>query len=173
MSLNSTKPDEPLEWNAKETVSIIIFCIVFLLLSYYSVLKRICCANSSGNQVQRRLLEESNQDDPSLQFERHGLELSVIQSLRMSLFKKSEGEEKPNRADCAICLGEFEEGEWLKHLPNCTHAFHVSCIDFWLQSRSNCPLCRTHVHLHLNSNLQSSGSSNSPAPEALNGLTIR
>ncbi|KAI9072412.1 hypothetical protein K1719_045652 [Acacia pycnantha] len=81
--------------------------MVFLLLSYYSVLKRICCsANSSGNQAQRRLLGES-----TLQFQGHGLELSVIHSRRMSMFKKSEVEEKPNTADCVICSGEFEEGE--------------------------------------------------------------
>ncbi|KAG6631568.1 hypothetical protein CIPAW_13G099800, partial [Carya illinoinensis] len=46
----------------------------------------------------------------------------------------------------AVCLGEFEEGQWLKHLPNCTHAFHVPCIDTWFQSHSNCPLCRSHVY---------------------------
>lgn len=48
--------------------------------------------------------------------------------------------------DCAVCLGEFEEGEWLKNLPNCTHTFHVSCIDTWFQSHSNFPLCRAHIY---------------------------
>ncbi|KDP44985.1 hypothetical protein JCGZ_01485 [Jatropha curcas] len=44
---------------------------------------------------------------------------------------------------CAICLGEFEEGEELRILPECMHSYHVACIDMWLYSHSNCPVCRT------------------------------
>ena len=29
---------------------------------------------------------------------------------------------------CAICLGDFEEGDCILHLP-CTHRFHSSCIN--------------------------------------------
>ncbi|GMH17179.1 hypothetical protein Nepgr_019020 [Nepenthes gracilis] len=28
-------------------------------------------------------------------------------------------------------------------MPNCQHAFHIPCIDTWLKSQSNCPLCRS------------------------------
>ncbi|XLT05287.1 hypothetical protein HN51_044036 [Arachis hypogaea] len=45
----------------------------------------------------------------------------------MHQFKVNEGgEHKEINTGCAICLGEFEEGEWLKHLPNCSHGFHGS-----------------------------------------------
>ncbi|KAK8962591.1 RING-H2 finger protein ATL65 [Platanthera guangdongensis] len=47
--------------------------------------------------------------------------------------------------DCAVCLLEFEEGEWLRTLPICAHAFHVECIDVWLRSHATCPLCRAAV----------------------------
>ncbi|GMN57233.1 hypothetical protein TIFTF001_026348 [Ficus carica] len=43
---------------------------------------------------------------------------------------------------CAVCLGEFEDGEELRTLPDCSHSFHVSCIDMWLFSHPNCPICR-------------------------------
>ncbi|KAI4327955.1 hypothetical protein L6164_020358 [Bauhinia variegata] len=46
---------------------------------------------------------------------------------------------------CAVCLGSFEDGEDLKILPECLHSFHVSCIDMWLYSHSNCPICRNNV----------------------------
>ncbi|KAJ6717871.1 RING-H2 FINGER PROTEIN ATL52-LIKE [Salix purpurea] len=46
---------------------------------------------------------------------------------------------------CAVCLNEFRDGEEVKVLPECLHTFHVSCIDMWLFSHSNCPLCRTDM----------------------------
>jgi hypothetical protein len=40
-------------------------------------------------------------------------------------------------------LSEFEEGEELRTLPECLHSYHVECIDMWLHSHTNCPMCRT------------------------------
>ncbi|KHN21991.1 RING-H2 finger protein ATL2 [Glycine soja] len=112
----------------------------------------VCGICLGRNQVQRRLLDESIADDPSLQqLQSRGLEFTVVQSLPTFQFKKNEGEQEKAAisVECAICLGEFEEGEWLKHLPHCSHSFHVSCIDTWFQSHSNCPLCRSVVHHHI------------------------
>uniref|UniRef100_A0A0E0IRR0 RING-type E3 ubiquitin transferase n=1 Tax=Oryza nivara TaxID=4536 RepID=A0A0E0IRR0_ORYNI len=50
-----------------------------------------------------------------------------------------------DRTDCSVCLGEFRDGESLRLLPKCSHAFHVPCIDTWLRSHSNCPLCRYNI----------------------------
>lgn len=124
---------------------------MILLFSYYRILKSFCCAFRGvtyRNRVGRHLLNEANPDDPSLQFHSRGLESSILHSLPMSQFKKNnEGEHgQSNPEDCAVCLGEFEEGQWLKRLPNCSHAFHVPCIDSWFQSHSNCPLCRSTVY---------------------------
>ncbi|KAL0459414.1 UNVERIFIED_CONTAM: RING-H2 finger protein ATL1 [Sesamum latifolium] len=33
----------------------------------------------------------------------------------------------------------------LRVLPKCSHAFHLDCIDVWLLSNSNCPLCRSTI----------------------------
>ncbi|PON88698.1 43kDa postsynaptic protein [Trema orientale] len=43
---------------------------------------------------------------------------------------------------CAVCLGEFEEGEKLRTLGGCSHSFHAPCIDMWLFSHATCPICR-------------------------------
>ncbi|KAF7846826.1 hypothetical protein BT93_C1997 [Corymbia citriodora subsp. variegata] len=48
--------------------------------------------------------------------------------------------------ECAVCLSAFEEGEEVRQLPRCKHSFHVSCIDMWLYSHSDCPLCRSPAH---------------------------
>jgi hypothetical protein len=63
-------------------------------------------------------------------------------------------------AECAVCLADFRDGERLRVLPPCLHAFHIDCIDAWLQSAATCPLCRAavsdpaalhyhHHHLHV------------------------
>ncbi|KAK3154939.1 hypothetical protein QOZ80_2BG0196860 [Eleusine coracana subsp. coracana] len=44
--------------------------------------------------------------------------------------------------ECAICLAEFEDGQAMRVLPQCGHAFHAACVDTWLRSHSSCPSCR-------------------------------
>jgi hypothetical protein len=46
---------------------------------------------------------------------------------------------------CAICLGEFVDGEKVRVLPRCGHGFHVRCVDAWLVSHGSCPTCRRPV----------------------------
>lgn len=43
---------------------------------------------------------------------------------------------------CSICLGEYQDKEVLRIMPNCGHNFHLSCIDVWLRKQSTCPVCR-------------------------------
>ncbi|KAI6698275.1 hypothetical protein NL676_018394 [Syzygium grande] len=47
--------------------------------------------------------------------------------------------------ECPVCLSTLSEGEEIKRLSVCRHAFHTACIDTWLESQSNCPVCRASV----------------------------
>jgi hypothetical protein len=44
--------------------------------------------------------------------------------------------------ECPVCLGAVEEGETVRVLPSCRHAFHARCVDAWLRLRPTCPVCR-------------------------------
>lgn len=72
-----------------------------------------------------------------------GLPQSVINSIALFKYKKDVG--LIEGTDCSVCLSEFQEDESLRLLPKCSHAFHVSCVDTWLSSHTNCPLCRAPI----------------------------
>ncbi|KAL4353351.1 hypothetical protein GQ457_06G007530 [Hibiscus cannabinus] len=47
--------------------------------------------------------------------------------------------------ECPVCLSVFADGEEVKQLTECKHSFHTTCIDLWLNSHDNCPVCRAAV----------------------------
>ncbi|KAK9670687.1 hypothetical protein RND81_13G218200 [Saponaria officinalis] len=73
-----------------------------------------------------------------------GLQQSVIDSITAFKYKKLD-HFLTDKSECTVCLTEFEEDDDLRLLPKCSHAFHMSCIDVWLRSHKNCPLCRAPV----------------------------
>lgn len=79
--------------------------------------------------------------------ETRGLDESVIRSIPILQFKKEGNRDLGERSfcECAVCLNEFQVDEKLRIIPNCSHVFHIDCIDVWLQSNANCPLCRTSI----------------------------
>lgn len=134
-------------WDSSIIALVGIVGMIFLLLSYYKLLQRPCCQfRSAVSSGQMHLLDEQNREEPSSVVMSCGLESYVVHALPITPFRKGNHESSPSSSDCAVCLGEFEDGEWIKHLPNCSHVFHVSCIDTWFQTHSSCPLCRSFVY---------------------------
>ncbi|KAL9224067.1 hypothetical protein vseg_000139 [Gypsophila vaccaria] len=80
-------------------------------------------------------------------FETHtrfsGLDIQVVEALPFFRFSSLKGAK--HGLQCSVCLAEFEDVELLRLLPKCKHAFHIHCIDQWLESHSTCPLCRQKV----------------------------
>ena len=42
---------------------------------------------------------------------------------------------------CSICLNEYKPGEIVRNMA-CSHRYHATCIDQWLDVGSTCPVCR-------------------------------
>ncbi|XP_074568660.1 RING-H2 finger protein ATL2-like [Curcuma longa] len=63
---------------------------------------------------------------------------------RLPVFEYSSAVQK-KKISCSVCLMEFKDGEKGRFLPRCFHCFHVECIDTWLASHLECPVCRASV----------------------------
>ena len=76
----------------------------------------------------------------------YGLDEAMIRSIPLCRFCRfTKAEKLIDRMECAVCLVEFQENEALRLLPIYSNAFHINCIDVWLRSHANCPLCRANI----------------------------
>ncbi|XP_061362146.1 RING-H2 finger protein ATL54-like [Gastrolobium bilobum] len=130
-----------------------IFTVIFVVVGFY-VIKIKCYADWCGWRVNGsvpsqqsensdELLNENQVDHPVWLISTVGLQQSIINSITVCKYKKDEG--LIEGTECSVCLNEFREDETLRLLPKCNHAFHIPCIDTWLRSHTNCPLCRAGI----------------------------
>lgn len=75
--------------------------------------------------------------------ENSGIDRTIIESLPVFRFGSLSGQK--DGLECAVCLSRFDPSEVLRLLPKCKHAFHIECVDTWLDAHSTCPLCRYRV----------------------------
>lgn len=131
-----------------------IMATAFLLVSYYIFVIK-CCLNWHRIDILRRFSPSRRREDPSPIYspgtEPRGLDEAVIRLIPVIPYKTQEknngGFGERSFCECAVCLNEFQEDEKLRIIPNCSHVFHIDCIDVWLQNNANCPLCRTSISL--------------------------
>ena len=50
-----------------------------------------------------------------------------------------------NKECCNICCEDYIIGQYKRTIPACNHIFHKKCVDKWLKSKSNCPICRNEL----------------------------
>lgn len=152
---------------------VVSYCAV-LLKYYYSVWNRRRRSNPPV-QVQNNTHEDFIDEEqspvvyhPIWLINTVGLQQSVIDLITVTKYNKDEG--LIDGTECSVCLSEFEEDESLRLLPKCSHAFHLPCIDTWLRSHKNCPLCRApiiHESIGTNSDAVQQISDDSGSTEAM------
>lgn len=131
---NQTKP------LLKPSIHIIVgaiisaFSITFLIFLY---IKHCKTANNAYPNTSRTNI------DPSTHRKNSGIDPNIIDLLPVFRFSSLKGQK--DGLECAVCLTNYEPTEVLRLLPKCKHAFHVECLDTWLDAHSTCPLCRHRV----------------------------
>ncbi|XP_047317614.1 E3 ubiquitin-protein ligase Os04g0590900-like [Impatiens glandulifera] len=151
----SPPPPAPLQphWNPTVFALVGSICMLFLIFSYYKLLNRCSSAFSfSRNQIDQPEASQNPSHEHQLYASSQGLDSCIVHSLPIICYRKNKANGNYDELElgrmiktecCAVCLTEFEDGDWLRHLPTCSHAFHVACIDEWFRIHSSCPLCRS------------------------------
>ncbi|XP_047968817.1 RING-H2 finger protein ATL47-like [Salvia hispanica] len=132
---------------------IVILAIGFFLLGLLQLVIRCVMKSPSFSSISQssRFPDAASAASHTFQRQLHqlfrlhdsGLDQSLIDALPLFYYKDIIGLKEP--FDCAVCLSEFSFLDKLKVLPNCSHAFHIHCIETWLLSNSTCPLCRSLI----------------------------
>ncbi|KAG1361390.1 RING-H2 finger protein ATL1 [Cocos nucifera] len=158
--LPPTPPPPPAPSSTENNFPILAISILgilttsILLLSYYVFVIK-CCFNWRRSDVITRFSGSRRRSgNPFMAYSTatrcRGLEECAIQAIPTFRYRRGGGgggDEQGKRSfhECAVCLNEFQEEERIRLLPNCLHVFHIDCIDTWLQTNANCPLCRSDI----------------------------
>lgn len=93
--------------------------------------------NFFSQDIMDRLLEELTREHKGLS----EMEINMIPKVKYRVKHLPNGEEKDK---CPICITELEDKTVVRNLP-CNHIFHPQCIDTWLASNPQCPICKAVV----------------------------
>ncbi|KAG6414832.1 hypothetical protein SASPL_122206 [Salvia splendens] len=67
--------------------------------------------------------------------------LPVVEHATFRSLDSEEGDD-----DCTICLKRIEAWHNVRELNKCEHAFHVDCLDSWIdRGGDTCPVCRARL----------------------------
>ncbi|KVI01239.1 E3 ubiquitin-protein ligase ATL42-like [Cynara cardunculus var. scolymus] len=132
----SSSSDSVTKFQPSLAVVIGVLSIVFSLSILVLIYAKCCRISSSIHQESfGNLLRTRSRFS--------GIDKRIIESLPSFKFSMLKGWK--NGLECSVCLSAFEDVEILRLLPKCKHAFHINCIDQWLEKHSSCPLCRFKV----------------------------
>lgn len=148
LSLSSTSPLSLFQDFIPLLIAILVLLVVttfFLIICYQWLKYRTFFPSSSSRDVSDLQLQPTTAESRSGRHT-HGLDESVINIIPSFIYSSSNSsnnEQKESPRECAVCLIEFKEDDYVRTLPLCSHTFHLQCIDTWLRSHPNCPLCRS------------------------------
>ncbi|XVE73351.1 hypothetical protein DITRI_Ditri11bG0110900 [Diplodiscus trichospermus] len=145
MDLQKKHIDYAIHGKVMLCTGIVLFTALLIILCFHNY-ARFLFRNRRRHYIRRRraqqLLSISSSTATST-FASQGLDPSVVKAIPTVIYSTKANHFPP--LECVVCLSEFEDDEKARVLPKCNHTFHVDCIDMWLYSHSNCPLCRAPV----------------------------
>ncbi|KAK9068448.1 hypothetical protein SSX86_012562 [Deinandra increscens subsp. villosa] len=121
-------------------ISIMGICVTALaLLIYHLLLVRYCIRRHAARMAALRTYA-GGEDVPT------GVDEKTLLTIPVITYNRSGSDwVMTGQSECAVCLGDLEDGDRVRLLPSCKHLFHVTCIDEWFVGHTSCPVCRVPV----------------------------
>eukprot|EP01112_Ceratiomyxa_fruticulosa_P001707 TRINITY_DN11874_c0_g1_i1.p1 TRINITY_DN11874_c0_g1~~TRINITY_DN11874_c0_g1_i1.p1 ORF type:complete len:721 (-),score=113.93 TRINITY_DN11874_c0_g1_i1:251-2413(-) len=120
------------------TQFLVLFIVIFFM--FFSCLCIFARLRTVGNYSPRPIRYHVHPE---------GAPRHLVARLPTTIYRTSDNTIPFEHAVCGICLGDYEIGESLRHLP-CNHHFHTSCVDRWLAVRKLCPFCKHPIDAKFN-----------------------
>ncbi|XP_062219389.1 E3 ubiquitin-protein ligase ATL6-like [Phragmites australis] len=122
------------------TTFITIAIIAFFVLVFFCVLFNKWSSSSADADA------SAGARQGSIRRRRRGLDPAAVAALPIVPYAEIRKHKSGGGGlECAVCLTAFDDGDELRLLPQCSHAFHPDCIDPWLEGHVTCPLCRANL----------------------------
>ncbi|KAK9073683.1 hypothetical protein SSX86_006277 [Deinandra increscens subsp. villosa] len=149
LSTQSSPPPPPPQHRSNMSIlyyGLVIVATAAIVLAIYNLIIVRWCATQYHNSRENNHLSHHRRNNimpsqPPSAPSRGSSTVGLTSSFR---YKKGTNQEL-HKIECSVCLSVFEEGEEVRKLPRCNHSFHALCIDMWLYSHFDCPLCRAVV----------------------------
>ncbi|KAK7244774.1 hypothetical protein RIF29_39600 [Crotalaria pallida] len=133
------------------SIGIIVLILTISLISYFCTRTQILAVptptTATLNWTRHVPVDVNNFIEPQ-QYSSMGLDEATILSYPKLLYSEASKVKKTLLSDstatcCTICLADYKGSDMLRVLPDCSHQFHLKCIDPWLRLHPTCPVCRT------------------------------
>ncbi|KAL5568664.1 hypothetical protein UlMin_025239 [Ulmus minor] len=127
---------------------VIVFSLSIVILSLFITLA--CCYICKINflPIDSILLQSSHStpivtNSSITSIRQTGLDKGIIDAYPKLLYSEAKLRYGTSTASCcSICLGDYKDNDMLLLLPDCSHLFHVKCVNQWFQLHLTCPMCR-------------------------------
>ncbi|KAJ0983893.1 hypothetical protein J5N97_002249 [Dioscorea zingiberensis] len=134
--------DKNFEIHGRSLLVLVLILLAILLFTLFFLYVRWACRTiSSGNTQYQTATPAASRS----QMQSAGLDAATIKSLPVLIHQTDDQSASADEFQCSICLANLVNGEKVKVMPSCSHAFHPECVDRWLQAHSSCPLCRASL----------------------------
>ncbi|XP_047046014.1 RING-H2 finger protein ATL39-like [Lolium rigidum] len=123
------------------SINLLMILLIFFYFWRFFSGKRGSLSPGGGNDEEA----SSSADSSPANSPRGSRRLTDPDQLPVSVYDSSSDDPAGGKAECAVCIVEFRDGDLARLLPRCGHRFHAACVDAWLRLHSTCPLCRADV----------------------------
>ncbi|KAI3696716.1 hypothetical protein L6452_29219 [Arctium lappa] len=108
------------------------------ILMYHLLVVRYCMRTHTARMASLQAFAGAGAGVPA------GVDEKTLLNIPVITYVKTD-DSNSDQCECAVCLGDIENRDRVRLLPNCKHVFHVSCIDEWFAGHASCPVCRVSV----------------------------